>query len=211
MEDSCMSKVLSSYEKQLNQETMPAGKRKVMLAALHLFANNGFPATTTAQIAKQAQVSEGTIYKYFSSKRDLLTKLLTPVFTEIKSSFLMKFADYQQLGDLVNFIINDRLKFIEDNFDLTKIVLQELLTSKDIQPAFQKILGGNEGILATIHDLQKQYPEISPDLTPTQFIRCIVGPLFGFATQEKLLGIKSADRTADLQLIYQQVMAGLTK
>lgn len=206
-----MSKVLSSYEKRLNQETMPAGKRKVMLAALHLFANNGFPATTTAQIAKQAQVSEGTIYKYFSSKRDLLTKLLTPVFTEIKSSFLMKFADYQQLGDLVNFIINDRLKFIEDNFDLTKIVLQELLTSKDIQPAFQKILGGNEGVLATIRDLQKQYPEISPDLTPTQFIRCIVGPLFAFATQEKLLEIKSADRTADLQLIYQQVMAGLTK
>ena len=71
-----MSQVLNNYAAQLDQAKMPAGKKKVLQTALNLFANYGFHATTTAKIAKQAGISEGTIYKYFKSKDDLLGKLL---------------------------------------------------------------------------------------------------------------------------------------
>ena len=68
-----MSEGSSSYLSKINDEKMPAGKKKVILAALDLFSNRGFHATTTAAIAKRAGVSEGTIYKYFRSKEDLLS------------------------------------------------------------------------------------------------------------------------------------------
>ena len=58
-----MSQVLANYEEQLANAKMPAGKKKVLTTALKLFANNGFHATTTAKIAKQAGVSEGMISK----------------------------------------------------------------------------------------------------------------------------------------------------
>ena len=69
--------VLSEYQRQINNKDMPAGKKKVLAAALELFSNNGFHATTTAKIAQLAGVSEGTIYKYFPSKNELLKQLLT--------------------------------------------------------------------------------------------------------------------------------------
>jgi AcrR family transcriptional regulator len=47
-------------------------KREIALAALELFAQNGFEATSVSQIAEAAGVSKGSIYLYFSSKEDLI-------------------------------------------------------------------------------------------------------------------------------------------
>ena len=190
-----MSEVLTSYEKKLNQQEIPAGKKKVLLAALHLFANHGFHATTTAEIAHQAGVSEGTIYKYFGSKKELLTALLIPILTTVRDSFFGEIKHYDHLSDLVKFIIDNRISFVRDNFDLIKIVMQE---------AF----GGSRGIFTSIKRLQTEYPEINPALTPIQIIRCMVGPALALICQEKIIGIKYSP--ADIQLVYRQAIAGLT-
>ena len=204
-----MSEVLTSYEKKLNQQEMPAGKKKVLLAALHLFANHGFHATTTAEIAHQAGVSEGTIYKYFGSKKELLTALLIPILTTVRDSFFGEIKHYDHLSDLVKFIIDNRISFVRDNFDLIKIVMQELLTEKDeLSPAFKEAFGGSRGIFTSIKRLQTEYPEINPALTPIQIIRCMVGPALALICQEKIIGIKYSP--ADIQLVYRQAIAGLT-
>ncbi len=46
------------------------------MAALELFANKGYDATSTSKIAKLAGVSEGLIFKHFESKKDLLNALM---------------------------------------------------------------------------------------------------------------------------------------
>ena len=125
-----MSQVLNNYAAQLDQAKMPAGKKKVLQTALTLFANNGFHATTTAKIAKQAGVSEGTIYKYFKSKDDLLGKLLEPILFEIKDNFFATIDDSQSLEELVAFIVADRLEFIEVNFAFIRLIIQEVLTNR---------------------------------------------------------------------------------
>jgi len=51
-------------------------KRQILAAAREVFSQKGFAEATTAEIAQQAGVSEGTIYNYFNSKRDLLVSLI---------------------------------------------------------------------------------------------------------------------------------------
>lgn len=50
-------------------------QQRLIRAALELFSSRGYHDTTTAQIAKKAGVAEGTIYRHFSSKQQLLNEL----------------------------------------------------------------------------------------------------------------------------------------
>jgi AcrR family transcriptional regulator len=50
---------------------------KILVAAMELFATNGFPGTSVNAIAKKAGVSKGLIYNYFESKEDIVKGLIT--------------------------------------------------------------------------------------------------------------------------------------
>ncbi len=47
-------------------------RRQIMDAAAHIFAEKGYAATTTKDIALAADLGESTLYNYFESKRDIL-------------------------------------------------------------------------------------------------------------------------------------------
>jgi len=52
-----------------------ATRQRLLRAALELFTANGFRATTTPEIAERAGVAEGTIYRHFSGKEQLLNEV----------------------------------------------------------------------------------------------------------------------------------------
>jgi AcrR family transcriptional regulator len=54
----------------------PKGTRdRLVRAALELFTTQGYHASTTPEIAKKAGVAEGTIYRHFASKEQLLNEI----------------------------------------------------------------------------------------------------------------------------------------
>jgi len=50
-------------------------RQRLIRAALELFTTKGYHDTTTAQIAKKAGIAEGTIYRHFASKQQLVNEL----------------------------------------------------------------------------------------------------------------------------------------
>lgn len=50
-------------------------RERLVRAALELFTAQGYHDTTTPQIARRAGVAEGTIYRHFSSKEQLLNEI----------------------------------------------------------------------------------------------------------------------------------------
>lgn len=57
---------------------LPAAKRREQLldVAAQLFSTKGYAGATTAQIAKEAGITEPIIYRHFKSKRDLFVALI---------------------------------------------------------------------------------------------------------------------------------------
>lgn len=51
-------------------------KEQILLAALSLFANEGYNAVPTSRIAKQAGVSEGLIFRHYKNKEGLLNAII---------------------------------------------------------------------------------------------------------------------------------------
>jgi AcrR family transcriptional regulator len=59
------------------RQRMAAARREQILeTALKLFAERGFDATSTRQIAKEVGIAEGLIFHYFPTKASLLTAIL---------------------------------------------------------------------------------------------------------------------------------------
>jgi|SRR5579859_165855 len=50
-------------------------RQRLIRAALELFTAGGYHATTTPQIARKAGVAEGTMYRHFDGKQELLNEL----------------------------------------------------------------------------------------------------------------------------------------
>ena len=62
--------------KKSKTKHLPPGRVKIMQALKLLLEEKEFSAVTTAEIARQAGVTEALIYKYFKDKRDLLHQVL---------------------------------------------------------------------------------------------------------------------------------------
>lgn len=59
-------------KKESSQRWKPGGRRRLQEAALALFDEQGFAATTTASIAERAGLTERTFFRYFSDKKEVL-------------------------------------------------------------------------------------------------------------------------------------------
>src|ERR1700728_2400553 len=67
----------------------PGARERLVVAAVDLFAEQGYDATTVTQIAERAGVTKSTLFRYFPDKREILaagqetlSQLLTEAITE---------------------------------------------------------------------------------------------------------------------------------
>jgi len=67
---------------------MTEKQEKIVQAALQLFAKEGYHATSTSKVAKQAGVSEGLIFRHFGNKEGLLQAILEEGERRIKALFV---------------------------------------------------------------------------------------------------------------------------
>lgn len=72
-------------------------KQALLNTALTLFVSQGFHATSTASIAKQAGVATGTLFHHFSSKDELMKQLFLTIKQEFADAIK---AQLSQQGDL---------------------------------------------------------------------------------------------------------------
>ncbi|MHB1584315.1 MAG: TetR family transcriptional regulator [Acidimicrobiales bacterium] len=60
----------------VGEEQKEARRRQILLAAKAVFADQGFAATTMADVARSASLSYGAVYWYFTSKDELFHALM---------------------------------------------------------------------------------------------------------------------------------------
>lgn len=63
-------------------------KRKILEAALEIFARDGYHSSTISSIAKTAGISQGLLYNYFKGKEELLNELMVGMMDALMCEFL---------------------------------------------------------------------------------------------------------------------------
>lgn len=67
---------MSPRTKAQFEEIREAASERILASALEVFGTYGYESATISQVAKHANISKGLIYNYFSSKEELLKKLI---------------------------------------------------------------------------------------------------------------------------------------
>ncbi|WP_338682809.1 helix-turn-helix domain containing protein [Streptomyces acidiscabies] len=64
---------------RVSQAHLDARRRQILDAAERCFARNGFHATSMQDVLKEAELSAGAVYRYFSSKDELIAAIVGEV------------------------------------------------------------------------------------------------------------------------------------
>ena len=75
---------------------LPAGQRReaILRAALKVFTSTSYVGATTAEIAREAGVTEPVLYRHFASKRDLWLACLDVAWEETRLMLQEKIATF---------------------------------------------------------------------------------------------------------------------
>ena len=77
-------------------------KKEILDAAVMVFKEFGYEKATTKRIAKEAEVSEGTLYYYFENKRDILITLFKILIGNITNNLVKVFSDNDDITNILS-------------------------------------------------------------------------------------------------------------
>jgi AcrR family transcriptional regulator len=96
--------------KEQNEAIRVEKRQLIMGAALRLFAEKGYDATSIDKIAREAGISKGLLYNYFRSKEELLQTLMTDLLAEFENAI-----DPNHDGTVTD---EEAMGFIDDMFGI---------------------------------------------------------------------------------------------
>jgi AcrR family transcriptional regulator len=72
---------------RVTAETQTATRERILEAARRLFAEKGFAATTTRDLAQEAEIAVGTLFNYFPNKEAIVATLATDAIAGLHFTF----------------------------------------------------------------------------------------------------------------------------
>lgn len=160
---------------------------QILEAAGRVFARKGYERSTTAEIAREAGVAEGTIFRYFETKKALLVNLMAFVIMESLTS-LLKRIENKTTEEILKEILRNRLELIRENAPLFKLFFAESLFQEELRDKFieEVVLRATATGEAFFREQQKQ-GNLRP-VNPQIAFRCLMGMLGIFVVWSEFLG-----------------------
>ena len=122
---------LADSAKNLKDRPPPPGRIKIVQALKLLLEEKEFSAITTAEIAKNAGVTEALIYKYFRDKRDLLHQVLGEYLEQYRSQLERDLKGIKGALNRLRKLIWSHINVYATNRVFAKILLIEVRNYPD--------------------------------------------------------------------------------
>jgi TetR/AcrR family fatty acid metabolism transcriptional regulator len=111
-------------------------RKRILQAAVKVFARKGYFAARVSEIAKKAAVADGTIYLYFRNKEDILVSLFDSVMVEHLERGREKVAGIPGAPARLRAIAETHLSLLGQNRDLAIVFQVELRQSTKFMERF---------------------------------------------------------------------------
>lgn len=203
-----LKKIFQSYRHYTEKQ------QKVLMAAVQLFSHKGYSNTSTLEIAAQAGVSEGSIFRRFHNKENLLMAVVDPILNEILPHDPEQFSDQdmtatgQPLRAFIARIVRDRIDSSELWLPLMKTFLNEILYSPDVRRRLMKAVPSDTIDVLESQLLNLKKKKLIVDWNNLELIRFIMASIWGYILQHYVLW---PDVSWDRQIEEEHLVEALTR
>lgn len=203
------------FSKCLDEMNISDKQKAVLQASLTLFSEKGFENTSTRDIARMANVAEGTVYKQFKTKQELLQAIVGSVINnvvpQIASEFVNETTDNEE-PDFKNFLqnlIQNRMQFFITNLPQIRILIRESMTNEKLR--LQVIEKFTHLHLKKLESNFKYYQQQGQlvDWDFTQIIQYILGTTGSYIVPLLFSGSTAFDITQSSQEATEFLIKGL--
>jgi len=104
-------------------------RRRILEAAVRVFARKGYHGAKVAEIAKRAGIADGTIYLYFRNKEDILVSLFDEVMAEHIERARVQMGRARGAAARLRVAAEHHLRLFSGNEDLAVVFQVELRQS----------------------------------------------------------------------------------
>lgn len=167
-----------------DEDQMTEKQRRILESAIKLFAEKGFHGSSTSEIARDAGVAEGTIFRHFKTKKDLLYALIAPMLIKFASPLILK--DVKRIMDadlpadkIIENLYRNRLELVRQNWPRMRIIIQEAQFHPEIMDALLTNVAEKARGLADLFVRQRIEKGEFRDLPVEHILRAIFSALLG--------------------------------
>ncbi len=194
---------------------------KILESAIKIFSEKGFSAATTSEIAKEAGVAEGTIFRYFKTKKDLLRGILIKLVNLIAGKVVLenieKIVEESYEKDprqIFKEIVYDRMKLVDSLYPMARVVMTEAIYHEDVRDALYKnIIEKAFFIFKKFYKVMTEKGVLRDDIDATTMFRTIVSNIVFFIVNKKMLEKYNPikDTEAELDKVFDIILNGIGK
>ncbi|MFT9485940.1 MAG: TetR/AcrR family transcriptional regulator [Tepidibacillus sp.] len=156
-------------------------EQQIIEAARKVFIEKGYKGATTIEIAQVAEISEVTLFRYFSSKQELFMQAIEPILTAPLEEAIVVSNGLDNMARLKK-VLEERIRFISENRDLIKLILMESQLQNEL-PAINligRIIDLLEGLIKEMN-----LPSTKKDVVIRMLMGTILSYLFMPEENEK--------------------------
>lgn len=116
-------------------------RKQILDAAMGVFVEKGYSGSTTSEIAKAADISEVTLFRYFSSKQEIFLEGIRPILLSTLEESI-NISNTLSAKEKLEYILSERIRLISQNYEVIKLILMEapLLSQWGNENFMEKIL-----------------------------------------------------------------------
>lgn len=199
--------------------TISEKEKKILDAAITVIAKKGFSAASTSEIARHAGVAEGTIFRYFKTKKGILRSILIHLGNVIAESLVVyglnKIPDQDSREDIragIKLVLKDRISIIDAVFPMLRIVITEAMYHDDIrQILYDKIISRVVEVFEGYHQEMVDKGLMKREIDAVVAGRSILANLVLFFVYRNLFSpmIELDDYDRELDQVIDVIMYGI--
>lgn len=154
-------------------------RERIFRAALRLFGERGFSATTVEDITEAADVGKGTFFNYFPSKEHVLTMLGEIQLSKLERAVEEGKAGLQPMHQLLLRLTRALAEEPGRSPAMFRSFLQAALANEAVRTRMERNMDHGRHLLAELLELGQRRGEIRRDIKPLELARGIQQCFFG--------------------------------